>query len=47
MLSFSNSFEFVSLNTQGPSFLLKVLRLKVKLGKNGVFEIILSILGSF
>ena len=31
MLSFSNSFEFVSLSTRGPSFLLNVLRLKVKL----------------
>ena len=31
MLSFFNSFEFVSFNTRGPNFLLKVLRLKVKL----------------
>ena len=31
MLSFSNSFEFVSLNTRGPNFLLKVSRLKAKL----------------
>ena len=47
MLSFSNSFEFASLSTRGPNFLLNVLRLKSQVGKIGVFEIILSILGSF
>ena len=47
MLSFSNSFEFASLSTRGPNFLLNVLRLKSQVGMNAVFEIILSILGSF